>query len=854
MVFMPPRHGKSLLCSQFFPAWYIGKYRKRIILTSYEATFAASWGRLARNVLTEWGEPVFGVRVSQKSSAGDWWELEGAQGRHGVMMTAGVGGAITGKGCFAAGTMVATEYGPIAIERLCLLQYQVRVWAYDHTSQRPVLRRIVAAREIKANGLVEVVTRSGRRIRATADHRFYVRGVGYRASALLRAGDDLQGVQFTAQSGMPGLWTGAPKRVTRRYVPRLLSTSTKADRRMRLRQLRGGVRASALRSRACTPLRLHGRLLLQGMQPSAPCGETRQDLCALSTADAGAAQSPLLFTCVPSSGAASEIDRLPFLRTDVHPKESSNTVLLPSVRERRSFRAHARRWQLALQDGYELRQVVCGDALAHLGARQTPLYRLPMRGADKRGVVAWADGDALQFGDTPHQRATYRQHAGQSRDALQDVSCGTPQVEDDTVAVVRHLRAGSVPVYDIQVEGCHNFFANGILVHNCDLLIIDDPVKNAEEASSATYREKAWHWYTSTAYTRLQPGAGVLVIQTRWHDDDLSGRILKESKRRDEWHILSLPAIAERNERYEIMGCSPFTRHEGDALWPQQFNAKQLADIQQDVGGYDWNALYQQRPTPKEGGTFRREWFDRRYRSLDSLPTLTRIVQSVDSAFKEGVANDYSVIATWGTDGINYYLLDLWRNRVAFPDLVQGVKDQYAQWNGWSGGPGIAAVLIEDKASGQSAIQTLRRETNLPIIGVPAEGSKESRADNVSPLFQAGKAYLPADAPWVSVFVDEHVNFPRAAHDDTVDTTGYALLYLRRHSSLLDEMQRRIELRRERLAHAPSPTSPTAAPRTLAHPEHTPTPTPLPPDVTPTPTPTPTTPPTSPTSDFSWPF
>ncbi|HUY80087.1 MAG TPA: terminase family protein, partial [Ktedonobacterales bacterium] len=98
MVFMPPRHGKSELCSKYFPAWYIGKYRKRVILTSYEATFAATWGRLARDVLTEWAEPIFGVRVSQNSSAGDHWELEGAQGQHGVMYTAGVGGAITGKG------------------------------------------------------------------------------------------------------------------------------------------------------------------------------------------------------------------------------------------------------------------------------------------------------------------------------------------------------------------------------------------------------------------------------------------------------------------------------------------------------------------------------------------------------------------------------------------------------------------------------------------------------------------------------------------------------------------------------------------------------------------------------------
>src|SRR5690349_17901555 len=98
MVFMPPRHGKSLLCSHYFPAWYIGAFRRRVILTSYGATFAASWGRLARNALTEWGPSVFGVRVAQDSSAADHWELEGAEGQHGVMHTTGVGGDLTGRG------------------------------------------------------------------------------------------------------------------------------------------------------------------------------------------------------------------------------------------------------------------------------------------------------------------------------------------------------------------------------------------------------------------------------------------------------------------------------------------------------------------------------------------------------------------------------------------------------------------------------------------------------------------------------------------------------------------------------------------------------------------------------------
>lgn len=406
MVFMPPRHGKSFLCSQYFPAWYVGAFQGRVILTSYEATFAATWGRLARNVLTDWGPSVFGVRVAQDSSAADHWELEGAQSQHGVMYTAGVGGAITGKGA--------------------------------------------------------------------------------------------------------------------------------------------------------------------------------------------------------------------------------------------------------------------------------------------------------------------------------------------------------------------------------SLLIIDDPVKNMEEAQSATMRDKAWSWYTSTAYTRLEPDGRVLVIQTRWHDDDLSGRILKHA--RDEgdtepWHVLSLPAVAESDEEYPIAGDTPYVRAEGAPLWPERFTAERLAAIRTDVGGSVWASLYQQRPTPDGGLIWHREWF-KRYSALGGLPQFQRVIQAVDTAFKTGVASDYSVIATWGYTGSAIYLLDVWRERVEYPDLKRALADQAAKWQ-----PHI--IYVEDAASGQSIIQELGRETALPIVALKPLGSKEARAAAVSPLAESGKVYIPDSAPWVADWLDEHVAFPRGAHDDMVDTTSMALEQIR---------------------------------------------------------------------------
>jgi predicted phage terminase large subunit-like protein len=776
MVFMPPRHGKSELCSKYFPAWFIGRYAQRILLTSYEASFASTWGRLSRNTLTEYGPSVFGVRVSQDSSAADHWELEGAGGQRGVMVTAGVGGAITGKGasCFPAGTRIATEYGPIAIERLCALQYQVRVWAFDHEAQRPVLRRIVAAREIASSDLVEVTTTSGRRIRATADHRFYVPGVGYRAAALLRRGDDLQSIRVTKQQDLRDMRPSQER--SRCHVPGVLSARASADRQPSMCPMRRHVRASAVSARTRAAARMRRRLLLQRLLTGASRDQTRQGVRLLRAAYAGQPQPALLLGSMPGGGAATAHYALSLLRDDLSSGQPPHAILHTAMRQRRSLRAYARQGQFALQDRHELREVVRGYATSDSSARQATLPRLPDAGTAHNGDVARPASQANQSRHSPYQRESNRQHAREPRDALQGVSCDTPQVERDAVAVVRHLRAGSVSVYDLQVEECHNFFAEGVLAHNC--LIIDDPVKNMEEANSATLREKAWSWYTSTAYTRLEPEGRILVIQTRWHHDDLSGRILDRAKEEladgEPWHVLSLPAIAEGDEQYDIPGApSPFSRKEGEPLWPDRFSAERLAKIRSDVGSSVWTSLYQQRPSPEAGMIWRAEWF-KRYREL---PEISYTIQTVDSAFKTTMSADYSVIATWGKTAAGFYLLDLWRARVEFPDLKRAVVDQYNKNRPY-------AIYIEDKASGQSAIQELRRETNLPILAYESSDSKIARAQAVSPLAEAGKVYVPAEAPWVADWLDEHAKFPNGSFDDQVDTSSMALEKLRDGSGI----------------------------------------------------------------------
>lgn len=291
-----------------------------------------------------------------------------------------------------------------------------------------------------------------------------------------------------------------------------------------------------------------------------------------------------------------------------------------------------------------------------------------------------------------------------------------------------------------------------------DLAIVDDPVKNNEDALSGAARENKWQWWQSTMYPRLHKNGSAIVVQTRWHEDDLAGRLINLSEEgREEWDIINLPALAEEND---ILGREP-----GEPLWPEKFDESRLKKIREVQGAYWFSAMYQGRPAPLEGGYFKRKWFSERY---NSLPRMQRVIQTVDAAFKVGLDNDYSVIATWGTDGVNYYVIDIVRAKLEFHELKAAMKDQF-----WKHQP--SGVYVEEAAAGISIIQEFQRESMLPVIGKPVFGNDISRALAITGICEAGKVKLPARAAWVADWVEEHISFPNGAHDDQVATSYYAL-------------------------------------------------------------------------------
>ena len=312
----------------------------------------------------------------------------------------------------------------------------------------------------------------------------------------------------------------------------------------------------------------------------------------------------------------------------------------------------------------------------------------------------------------------------------------------------------------------------GLTGFGSSIAIIDDAIRNRQDADSPTVRQTVWDWYTSTLYTRLAPGGGIIVINTRWHSDDLSGRLLEAQAKGegDKWRVVNFPAIATEDE--------PPYRKKGEALHPERYPLEALERIRQAIGTRDWEALYQQHPVPDGGAIFKEEWLQRTWLPKDLPAKFDSVIMSWDLAFKSTDASDFVVGQLVGRHGADYYILDQERGRWSFTETKAKVKELAERARARF--PRIAPrILIEDKANGPAVIDALKHEVS-GIIPMEPDGSKEARAHAVTALFEAGNVLLPdrSLAPWVDEYRLELTRFPSGAHDDQVDATTQALRYL----------------------------------------------------------------------------
>ncbi len=295
-----------------------------------------------------------------------------------------------------------------------------------------------------------------------------------------------------------------------------------------------------------------------------------------------------------------------------------------------------------------------------------------------------------------------------------------------------------------------------------DLLLIDDPIKNRADAESVLKRDKLFTEYQATFSTRVHSGGAIIIVMTRWHEDDICGRLLNpEFGSIDDWTVVKLPAICEDED-------DPLGRKIGEPLWPEHgydldwINKKKIA-----VGSYTFAGLYQQRPAPMDGGILHAD----KIRFYTALPErFDEIVQSWDCTFKAVDSSDYVAGHIWGRRKADFYLLDRVHQRMGIVDTMKSIRLMHERW------PKARAIYIEDKANGSAVIEMMQRE--IPgIIPVEPEGGKIVRAQAIAPYVESGNVYLPhmSIAPWSGEVVKEIKLFPNGLHDDDVDAMTQAI-------------------------------------------------------------------------------
>jgi predicted phage terminase large subunit-like protein len=326
------------------------------------------------------------------------------------------------------------------------------------------------------------------------------------------------------------------------------------------------------------------------------------------------------------------------------------------------------------------------------------------------------------------------------------------------------------------------YFACGIgssiAGRGADLLLVDDPHSEQDVLNgNFSVFEKAYQWFTFGARTRLMPGGRVAVVQTRWHMDDLTGRLVRDMAQNDDadqYEVVEFPALLDVEQTDPETGEEKIVQK---ALWPEFFDVPALLRTKASMPVFQWNAQYQQQPTAEEAAIVKREWW--RLWPDDDPPPAEFVIMSLDAAAETNNRADFTALTTWGVflneeeGGHHIILLNSIKRRLEFPELKQLCLDEYKYWN-------PDAFIVEKKSAGTAVFQELRRmgiavQEYTPHRGT---GDKMARLNSVSDILASGFVWVPATR-WAEEVVEEVAGFPFASHDDLVDSTVMALLRFR---------------------------------------------------------------------------
>ena len=733
---VPPRHLKTTLVADHLPAFFLGRNpEKKVIDTTYALNLALDSSKRVREMIhvTENYKNVFGERATflvddqmnplppvdlrRDTRAMDRWMIDKYGG---TFQAVGFGGTVTGRGghCFVAGTLVTTNKGELPIEAI---HDGARVLSYDHDRNILEYNEVVATNKRYAGDIVTLTTSCGHRITGTSDHRVFVFGRGYIPIRDIQHGDEVL-VQTREEVGcnpLCSLWKTVQKGMVR---------------------LCKGVSKGA-----------QGYVLLGSMFKKTPRNKEQQEMLGVRGANAPQTREVLLGG-MQDKRSSEEVakNQMQVMQEGIPTKVSFIRVLFDEMQKRLSLRANGWIKESELQ--------------ARNGARSVPEEFCSDEGKDysKRSMLRCLWDWTKTVRPSQGQGST-TQHYGESCDGLQSLPHNSSQFERITVSDIVTVR-GDKMVYDIQVESplnAHNFFANGILVHNC--IIVDDPHANRKEAESQTERENVWQFFISTLWTRLEKNGAIAIIMQRWHEDDLVGKLRRVKDRNSEEFIegfppirfINLPALAEPDD--------PLGRAEGKALWPAFKDEHKLRQDQAVMGDYYFNSQYQQRATAPEGNIFKRYWF-----RVSPMFPLDYRIQYWDTADGEGEDNDYWSCITLGVGTFGILIEDVFREKMSADNGIEEINRRYDMFDRED--EPISVVWVEAKSSGKSCVSIIRAsDSNVPVDEDVPKGDKVMRAGTITTTCKNRRVMLLHHSPWIRAFLEEITSFPMGVNDDQVD-------------------------------------------------------------------------------------
>ena len=711
LVFMPPRHGKSEECTINFPAWYLGRNPdKEIITASYSGDLAVKFGGKTRDLVNSlvYRDIFPGVTLKQgEEGKGEWMTNKG-----GTYVSVGVGGSTTGKGanCFIAGTLITTEIGKKPIESC---KSGERVLSYSNDKNILEWQPIKATLKRVKKRFVKITTISGRRITSTDDHRFFVSGKGYTKAKELKEGQRFRilPVFKTSDSYLLTLWKRVFKSLGRIYQ----NGKKRSDR----------------------------SLLWKGMFSSTSFFQTQCKMQDLRRTNRQERKKVLLkeMLAVPQKIKGYSLF---ILQKIIQSAQSLNKVLFNGLQEQLSFTGY---------DGQEKSELQTRIRNEQISER---VSKKEISSEEKQGQKMHSMRSSGRIGITSQRLQSEKQQGRQSSNGLQKLSYNTSQIQEDTISSITSFEK-ELDVYDIEVEKNHNFFAEDILVHNC--FLIDDPIKNAEEAESEVYRDKTWEWFKTVAWTRLEPNGVMIIILTRWHLDDLAGRILGNDEFKKICKVISYPGIAEADEKYRKLG---------EALWPNRFNTKELERNKILLGSKNFQALYQQHPIAAENQEFKPHWFKERDRK--DIKSSTRRFLTIDTAISQKASADYTGLCDNTVDTDNFWNLKAWRLRVNPLELIDLLFT--LQNNNRYEKIGIEKTIYLDAIKPFLDEEQRKRDKFLPIVELSHnQVNKEVRIRSLIPRYESGSVYhIKGECRDLE---EELLSFPQAIHDDVSDATAY---------------------------------------------------------------------------------